>query len=100
MIPLSRSARVLVVIAAVSFVVIALLYAFPSHNRQTVLVTTDVCWGWAAAFAAFCCFTTAGRVTTAEQRRTWRWIGVGCTSFFAGALVWTYYDFWLRAAPP
>src|SRR5437016_1436183 len=100
MIPLSRSARVLVIIAAVSFVVMALLYAFPSHSRQTLLVTTDVCWGWAAAFAAFCCFNTAGRATTAEQRRTWRWIGAGCASFFAGALVWTYYDFWLRAAPP
>jgi len=100
MIPLSRSARVLVIIAAVSFVVMALLYAFPSHSRQTLLVTTDVCWGWAAAFAAFCCFNTAGRVTTAEQRRTWRWIGAGCASFFVGALVWTYYDFWLRAAPP
>ena len=87
-------------IAALSFVAMALLYAFPSHNEQTVLVTTDLCWSWSAAFAAICCFNTARRVTSLEQRRTWRWIGAGCASFLVGALVWTYYAFWLRATPP
>ena len=87
-------------IAALSFVAMALLYAFPSHNEQTLLVTTDLCWSWAAAFAAICCFNTARRVTSVEQRRTWRWIGAGCASFLVGALVWTYYAFWLRATPP
>ena len=87
-------------IAALSFVAMALLYAFPSHNEQTVFVTTDLCWSWSAAFAAICCFNTARRVTSLEQRRTWRWIGAGCASFLVGALVWTYYAFWLRATPP
>src|SRR5437764_5356646 len=86
-------------IAALSFLAMALLYVFPSHNEQTVLVTTDLCGSWAAAFAAFRGFNTARRVTMVEQRRTWRWIGAGCASFLAGALVWTYYAVWLRATP-
>src|SRR3989442_2938337 len=100
MMPLSRPARVLVSIAVVSLVAMVLLYAFPASDRRTLIIITDLCWGWAAAFAAFACFASARRATTSQQRRTWRWIGAGCGSFFAGQLMWTYYDLWRGTPPP
>ncbi len=99
MMPLSRPARVLVSIAAVSLVAMVLLYAFPSEDRRTVHIVADICWTWSAAFATYCCFAATRRMSAAEQRRAWRWIGAGCASFLAGQLVWTYYDLW-RGAPP
>ena len=100
MMPLSRPARVLVSIAVVSLVAMVLLYAFPASDRHTLTIITDLCWIWAAGFAAFACFVSARRATTSQQRRTWRWIGAGCASFFAGQLVWTYYDLWRGTPPP
>src|SRR5258708_3400439 len=99
MMPVSRPARVLVSIAVVSLVAMVLVYAFPPSDRRTLSLLTDLCWSWAAAFAALACYSAARRVTTSEQRRTWRWIGAGCASFFVGQLVWTSYDLW-RGAPP
>lgn len=99
MMPVSRPARVLVSIALVSLVAMALLYAFPPSDGRIFALLTDGCWIWAAGFATFACYTSARRVTTSEQRRTWRWIGAGCASFLAGQLVWTSYDLW-RGAPP
>src|SRR5881628_452211 len=99
MMPLSRSARVLVSIAVGSLVAMVLAYAFPPGDRRTFVFITDLSWTWAAAFAASACFLAARRVTTSEQRGTWRWIGVGCASFLAGQMVWNYYDL-VRGAPP
>src|SRR6267154_723708 len=99
MMPVSRPARVLVSIAVVSLVAMVLVYAFPPSDRRTFSLLADLCWSWAAAFAALACYSSARRVTTSEQRRTWRWIGAGCASFFVGQLVWTSYDLW-RGAPP
>src|SRR5689334_18318137 len=99
MMPVSRPARVLVSIAVVSLVAMILVYAFPPSDRRVFLLVTDLSWSFAAAFAAFACYSSALRVTTSEQRRTWRWIGAGCASFFAGQLVWTWYDL-SRGAPP
>jgi len=98
MMPLSRPARVLASIAAVSLVAMVLLYAFPAGDPRSFVLLTDLSWSWAAAFAAFACYASARRVTTSEQRRTWRWIGAGCASFLFGQLIWTSYD--LRGAPP
>src|SRR5712664_4183049 len=100
MMPLSRPARVLVSIAVVSLVAMVLLYAFPASDRRTLTIIADLCWIWAAAFAAFACVASARRATTSQQRRSWRWIGAGCGSFFAGQLAWTYYDLWRGAPPP
>jgi len=100
MMPLSRSARVLVSIAVVSLVAMVFAYAFPPSDRRTLVLITDLSWTWAAAFAAFACFDAARRVTTSEQRRTWRWVGIGCASFLAGQLVWNYYDLVRGGAPP
>jgi len=99
MMPLSRPARVLISIAVVSLVAMVFLYAFPSVDRRTVHIVADVCWTWSAAFATYCCFAATRRMSAAEQRRAWRWIGAGCASFLAGQLVWTYYDLW-RGTPP
>ena len=99
MMPVSRSARVLLSIAVVSLVAMVLLYAFPASDRRTLVIITDICWTWAAAFATFACFASARRVTTSEQRRMWQWVGAGCTSFLAGQIVWNYYDL-LRGPPP
>lgn len=99
MMPLSRPARVLVSIAVVSLVAMVVLYAFPSVDRRTVHIVADISWTWSAAFATYCCFAATRRVSTAEQRLAWRWIGAGCASFLAGQLVWTYYDLWRGAAP-
>jgi PAS domain S-box-containing protein len=100
MMPLSRPARVLVSIAVVSLVAMVLLYAFPASDRRTLIIITDVCWSWAAGFATFACFVSARRATTSQLRRTWQWIGAGCGSFFAGQLVWMYYNLWRGAPPP
>jgi len=99
MMPLSRPARVLVSIAAVSLVAMVLLYAFPSGDRRTLTIISDACWTWAAGFAAFACFAAARRVPTSEQRRAWHWIGAGCASFFAGQLAWNLYDVVRGGAP-
>ena len=99
MIPLSRPARLLAVIAALSFAGILLLYAFPPHDRLTLSLATDVCWIWASAYATFCCFLAARRIAQPEERRSWQWIGTGCISFLAGQLVWTYYDVLVRNPP-
>ena len=99
MLPLSRFARVLFTIAGLSLAAVVTLYAFPSHQRHTVLIATDLSSIWAAAFAAACCFVAARRVTAPEQRKTWRWIGTGCASYLAGQLAWTYHDLWVGTPP-
>ena len=99
MIPLSRSARLLAVIAALSFAAVVLLYVFTPHDRHTLSVVTDLCWMWASGYAAYCCFLAARRITLLEERRTWQWIGAGCVGFLAGQLVWTYHDLWLGTPP-
>ena len=100
MMPLSRPARVLVSIAVVSLAAMVVLYAFPPHDRRMLIIIADLCWIWAAGFATFACFVSARRATTSQLRRTWQWIGAGCASFFAGQLVWMYYDLWRGAPPP
>ncbi len=99
MVPLSRSARVVFSIAVASLVAMVLLYAFPPSDRRTLALSADLCWTWAAAFAAVACVAASRRVTTSEQRRAWRWIAAGCASFLAGQMVWNYYDL-VRGAPP
>src|SRR3989441_981918 len=99
MMPLSRRARVLVSIAGVSLLAMVLLYAFPATAQRTVVLISDLSRTWAAAFAAYTCFASSRRPTTSEQRRTWRWIGAGCASFFAGQLLWNYYAM-VRGTPP
>jgi PAS domain S-box-containing protein len=98
-IPLSRPARLLAVIAALSFAGILLLYAFPPHDRPTLSLVTDLCWIWASGYGAYCCFLAARHITQPDERRTWQWIGAGCVGFLAGQLVWTYHDVWLGAPP-
>jgi len=98
-IPLSRPARLLAIIAALSFAGILLLYAFPPHDRPTIALVTDLCWLWASAYGAYCCFLAARRIPQVEERHTWQWIGAGCVSFLAGQLFWTYHDVWLGASP-
>ncbi len=99
MIPLSRPARLLAAIAALSFAGIVLLYAFPPHDRPTSSLVTGVCWLWASAYGAYGCFLAARRIPQPEERRTWQWIGAGCVCFFAGQLVWTYHEARLGAPP-
>jgi len=98
-IPLSRPARLLAIIAAVSFAGILLLYAFPPRDRPTIALVTGLCWLWASGYGAYCCFLAARRIAQMEERRTWQWIGAGCLSFLAGQLFWTYHDVWLGAPP-
>ena len=99
MIPLSRPARLLAVIAALSFAGILLLYAFLPQDRPTLRLITDLCWIWAAAYGAFCSFFAARHIGQPEQRRAWQWVGAGCACFLAGQLVWTFYDVWVGAPP-
>ncbi len=98
-IPLRRPARLLAAIAALSFAGILLLYAFPSHDRPTLSLVTDVCWIWASTYAAYCCFLAGRRITQPEERRTWQWLGAGCVGFLGGQLVWTYHDVLLGTPP-
>lgn len=97
---LSRLARVLAALAALSFAGIALLYAFPPQDRATLSLVTDLSWIWASGYSAFCCFVAARRVATPEGRRAWQWVGAGSLCFLAGQLVWTYYDLGRGAPPP
>ncbi|HYT82987.1 MAG TPA: ATP-binding protein [Gemmatimonadales bacterium] len=96
---LSRTARLLVALAALSFAGIALVYLFPPRDRAALSLLTDLCWIWAGAYGAFCCFLAARRVEERDGRRAWLWIGAGCASFLAGQLVWTYHDVVLGAPP-
>jgi len=98
-IPLSRPARLLAAIAALSFAGIVLLYVFPPPDRATLSAVTDLCWIWASTYAAYCCFLAVRRITQPEERRMWRWIGAGCVCFLAGQLVWTYHDVRFGAPP-
>ncbi|HEY6091159.1 MAG TPA: ATP-binding protein [Gemmatimonadales bacterium] len=100
MMSLSRPARVLVSIAVISLLAMVLAYALHPGGPRALAFLSDVCWTWAAAFAPFCCFFTARTLTNVEQRRTWRWIGIGCAAFFLGQLYWTIYDMRVGAAPP
>jgi PAS domain S-box-containing protein len=97
---LSRTARALVGIAALSFAAIVLLYAVQPPNRATMALLANLAWIWTSAFAAFCCFRAARRSAAPEQRRTWRWIGAGCASFLAGQLVWGYLEIIRGVTPP
>ena len=99
MFPLSRSARMLFFIAAVSFAAMVLLYSFPSSSPRTRSIVADACWLWSSGFAVLCCVVAVRRSRDAV-RRTWTWIGAGATSFFAGQVVWTYYEVVLAVAPP
>ncbi|MGH7673160.1 MAG: two-component system sensor histidine kinase NtrB, partial [Gemmatimonadales bacterium] len=99
MTPLGRPTRLLAALAALSFAGIALLYVFPARDRATLSLIANLCWLWASAYGAFCCFFAARRASSPEERRTWQWIGAGCLSFLAGQLVWTYHDLWLGAPP-
>ena len=99
MLPLRRPARVMVSIAGLSLLAMVLLYAYPVSDRRTIVFISDFCWTWAAAFSAYAGLAAARRVTTSEQRRAWRWIGAGCSAFFAGQLWWDYYDL-VRGTPP
>jgi PAS domain S-box-containing protein len=95
---LSRPARLLSAIAAVSFAAIVLAYVWRPRDPARLALITDASWLWASAYAVGCCFYAARRLAGGAQRRTWEWIGAGCASFLAGQLVWTFYDF--GGAPP
>ncbi len=96
---LSRTARLLVALAALSFAGIALVYMFPPRDRAALSLLSDLCWIWASAYGAVCCFLAARRIEERDGRRAWLWIGAGCASFLAGQLVWTYHDVVLGAPP-
>ncbi|MGH7607276.1 MAG: hypothetical protein ACREME_08055, partial [Gemmatimonadales bacterium] len=102
---MSRPARLLAAIAALSFAAIVLLYAFPPGDRgggggAARSLIANLSWLWASGYAAACCFYAARRIAEAEKRRTWRWIGVGCVSFLVGQLAWGYYELGLGVQPP
>jgi len=99
MIRLSRSARVLVSVAALSLAAMALVYAFPPADPDTRTLFANMAWLWASAFGAFCCFRAAQRTPVPEERRTWIWIGAGCAAFLAGQIVWSYHEV-LRGVSP
>lgn len=79
--------------------VCVLAYALgPADPRSRVLIA-DVSWTWCALFAAISCALAAQRAE-GEERRVWRWLAAGCTSFLLGQLVWDYYELWRRVRPP
>ncbi|HEY3280156.1 MAG TPA: ATP-binding protein [Gemmatimonadales bacterium] len=97
---LSRLARLLIAIAALSLAAIALVYAWASRDPARLSLAADVSWIWTAGYGTCCCFLAARRLAGTTQRRTWEWIGAGCASFLAGQLVWTYYQLTGGAPPP
>jgi PAS domain S-box-containing protein len=96
---LSRTARLLAVLAALSFAAIALVYLFPPRERSALSLRSDLGLIWASAYSAFSCFFAARRLVDRDARRAWQWIGAGCASFLAGQLFWTYHDVVLGAPP-
>lgn len=96
---LSRPARLLAVIAALSFAGIVLVYVFPPHDPPTLSLVTGLCALWASAYGAYCCVLAARRIPRLEERHTWQWIGAGCLGFFAGQVFWTYHDVGLGVPP-
>jgi PAS domain S-box-containing protein len=92
--------RALVAAAAGSFLAIVLAYALAPADAASRVLVADVSWTWAAAFAVVCCLTAARRVQEAERRRVWLWMAAGCALFLAAHLIWNYYQFVRRIAPP
>ena len=49
----------------------------------------DFAWTLTSALALLYCFYASRHVET-ERRSAWRWLGVACTTWFAGQLHWDY----------
>lgn len=51
----------------------------------------DLWWTVVSGGAAWLCFTTS-RYLEREDRRAWRWFGLGCSSWFLGMIAWAFYE--------
>ena len=96
--PLHRLTRILVAIAAVSFLAIVLAYLLAPADRAARTRVADVSWTWTGLYALICSGVAARRHTDSERRRAWAWIGAGCALFLGGQLVWNGYE--LRGLTP
>src|SRR5437660_82878 len=96
--PLPRLTRILVAIAAVSFLAIVLAYLLAPADRAARTRVADVSWTWTGLYALICSGVAARRHTDSERRRAWAWIGAGCALFLGGQLVWNGYE--LRGVTP
>jgi PAS domain S-box-containing protein len=82
-----------------SFVICIAAYAFGPRDSWYREVIADVAWTWCALLAAVSSARAARRAQD-EERRAWRWIAVGCTSFLFGQMVWNYYEIVRGVQPP
>src|ERR1041385_3346928 len=98
---LDPKTRVLVAIAAGSFLAIVLAYVLvPASDRWARALLAGVSGAWAARHPPACCAITARAHGSSPQRFAWVWFAAGCGLFLAGQLVWTYDELIRRATPP
>jgi len=99
-IPLSRQARLLVAIAAVSFAAILVVSLVVRADPQTRRLVAGHSITWCALYAAVCCGITWRRLQGRPAQGTWLWVGAGCLAILFGQAVWSYYRFVLHARLP
>jgi signal transduction histidine kinase len=66
-------------------------------DRQNAFVIHNIAWLSASLAAALSSWLTSRNAgLTARQRRAWRGIALGCTSWFLGQIVWSYHAFFVE----
>src|SRR3989475_371263 len=99
-IPLSRQARLLVAIAAVSFAAIVVVSLVVRADPQTRRLVAGHSITLSALYAAVCCGIAWRRLRGHPAQGTWLWVGAGCVAILLGQGVWSYYRFVLHARLP
>jgi len=99
-IPLSRQARLLVAIAAVSFAAIVVVSLVVRADPQTRGLVAGHSITWSALYAAVCCGIAWRRLRGRPAQGTWLWVGAGCVAILLGQAVWSYYRFVLHVRLP
>src|SRR5207245_3422648 len=92
-IPLSRQARLLVAIAAVSFAAILVVSLVVRADPQTRRLVAGHSITWCALYAAVCCGITWRRLQGRPAQGTWLWVGAGCLAILFGQAGWCCYWF-------
>ncbi|WP_078593911.1 bifunctional diguanylate cyclase/phosphodiesterase [Evansella clarkii] len=69
-------------------------------SRWPVNLSTNLFSAGGAFIAAVCLFYAARNNSCKRFRLLWFWLGSGCLSFFAGDLIWVYYENYLQVEVP
>jgi hypothetical protein len=77
--------------ACLALVLFTMADYFKINGRTGVHWWTDFWWTIASGGAAWLCFR-ASRSLVTDDRRAWRWFGLGCALWFLGMVIWDIYE--------